>query len=180
MITLDSEQSALLANQSKKVINLILDAQNQLQRRDVVLFFRANVDAATPLLKAAQKNLKSFPLVVRGLKEAIGSAILPSVGTSDYDEGWLNVGDVFVGWIGYCHDRPYVVTAKTDNQYSWRYIDEEVERSPMLNDPGLRLAGWIKIPIVGDVFSSILDYQQKEIDALQQQVKYFQNNQFAI
>ena len=180
MIILSSEHAAKLTEESKAVINLILDAQSQLKRRDVVQFFRANVDAATPLLQAAQKNLKSFPLVIRGLKEAIDSTILPSVGTSDHDEGWLNVGDVFVGWIGYCHDRPYVVTAKTDNQYSWRYIDEELEQQPMRNDPGLRLAGWIKIPIVGDVFSSISNYQQQEIDALQQQVEYFQTNQFAI
>ena len=183
-ITATHEEAQLLSEQSSKIINLILEAQNQLGRKDLIDYFKANPGREESLLSAAESSLKSYPLVLRGLKQKLGSTVLPDLGESDHSEGWLSAGDVFVGWTGYLHtekvDRPYVVTADTEDGYEWRYIDdpETTFYPPMRNDPHLRFAGWHKIEVSTDPVVEIEAYQQAEIDALSGQIAYFQSNAF--
>jgi hypothetical protein len=183
-ITATHEEAQLLSEQSTKIINLILEAQTELGRKDLIEYFKSNPGLEEALLSAAEASLKSYPLVLRGLKQKLGSMILPDLGESDHDADWLTVGEVFVGWTGFLHthkvDRPYVVTASTEAGYEWRYLDdpESTSYQPMLNDPHLRFAGWHKIEVSDDPVVEIEAYQQSEIEALTGQLVYLSSNQF--
>ncbi len=139
-----------LSKDTQSIINLILECQNQLTRQDLLAYFRNHPEAANELLSQAQTEVKLFPIVLRGLREKLSSDILPPIGDLDHPEGWLDVGDIFVGVAGACHtypyDRPYVVTTVLSDGggYEWRYIDEaeDISRPPMRLDPGLRLYAW--------------------------------------
>ena len=183
MVVLTAEKAKLLSLQASKIIKLIIDAQTELGRKDLIDYFRAN-PGEEELLEVAEATLKSFPLVLRGLKQKLGSLVLPDLGDSDHPKGWLEVGDVFVGWTGYLHtenvDRHAVVVADTTDGYEWRYIDEAEGTShpPRRNDRYLQFAGWHKIEVGENPAEEIEAYQQEEIDALSEQIAYFQSNAF--
>lgn len=172
-----------LSGYTQSIINLILDCQTQLTRQDILGYFRNNPDLASDLLTQAQEKVKTFPIVLKGLKEKIDSAVLPEIGELDHSAGWLEEGDIFVGFSGSCHtypyDRPYVVTLDGDEGYEWRYIDEPADNSrpPMKLDPGLRLYAWWKVPIGDEANAAeeIKTFLTAEIAALTEYVDYLKN-----
>jgi len=183
-ITATHEEAQLLSAQTSQIIGLILEAQAQIRRKEVIEYFKEHPEQEVALLAVAQSSLKTYPLIVAGLRETLLSNVLPAISDAGHQPGWIDVGDVFVGWVGYAHnpqiDSPYIITADTEDGYEWRriYEPEGSSRPPMQCDPFLGFPAWHKIEVSDDPVVEIEAYQQAEIDALQGQIAYFQSNAF--
>ena len=167
-----------LQAQSRQICNLINRARDLLMRPDTIQYFR-NRPELEELLLSDSSSLKTYPLILMGLKEKIGSTILPSrEELVQREEDWLEVGDCVVGWQGFLCDNPRIVTDVTDGGYKWRYATEgeEISRGPVGLDKWLQAPGWIKVP--DSALEAIEAFQQKEIDALSEKITWFESGAF--
>lgn len=170
--------------QARTIANLCYKCQDVLKGHQLVEFFKANPERTTALTTAAA-GLKSYPIVLYGLKEALDSEVLPSKDElENRPSNWLAVGDLIVGWVGYVVDKPRVVVEVTLDGYHWRYLDEdeEVSRKPNRYDPFFRNRGWVKMDIsatsIDDAIAHIHQVQTEEIEQLQSRIEYFANREF--
>lgn len=169
-----------LQAQSRQVCNLINRARDLLMRPDTIQYFRNRPELEQVLLNDSS-NLKTYPLILMGLKEKIGSTVLPSrEELSQRETDWLEVGDCVVGWQGFLCDDPRVVTEVTEEGYKWRYAteDEGVSRGPVALDKWLQSPGWVKVP--DSALEAIEAFQQAEIDALLEKIAWFESGAFLI
>jgi hypothetical protein len=170
-----------IQSQAKEIHRLVSKLQNLLKSAQLVAFFKTNPQSTQTILEATQ-SYQTSRLVLDGLKEALNSEVLPSQEELfDREKDWLEPDDIILGWKGELiesdtseHESARVIVAATTEGYIWRYLDEEetVTRSPVALDPWYQHIGW---QLAED---DIEAQQQAEIDALTQQIAYFENRTF--
>ncbi len=181
-----------IKTQSDNIRKLIYKLQDTLRGTQLVSHFREN-PLHTQFILDATKEYQSSHLVLDGLKEALGSSILPareSLLTKQND--WLEEGDLIAGWapgLTESENSPHpsirVIEEVTEAGYKWRFLDEEetISRNPVIYDSFFQHPGWIKLGIslegtLKEVIADIYELQEFEIEGLLDQLNYFESKSF--
>lgn len=178
-----------IVEQQNEIASLTRRARASLNRPFVLQYFRSTPESTESLLEVAQTSLKTWHLILDGFRELFNSQVLPT-----HEEcvtvnaaGWLSEGDVILPWRGDlidAHGGRVILSQNESHEYQWRYLDEsgEVIREPVFYDKGFRHYAWIKAPVISEDYqeqiNEIYDFQDTEIQALTQQIEYFESNAF--
>jgi hypothetical protein len=197
-------QLSTLYEQVKQIEKLNDRLSDQLRSKTLIQFFvddRINdpeEPAIQPILTVAG-GLKSFPIVMFGLKEYVDavleelhprqnirSVLLPSkTELENRPHDWLDAGDSVIGFSGVTNDLngPRIITGVNDDGYMWRYLaDEGMEPRSANHDRWFQRRDWVKLEFVSTELEEQLEeievLQAAEIDGLQGMLTFLNDKQF--